>query len=137
MLQQVSGVASLTALALVLTIEDPERFDKSRDVGAYLGLVPRQDQSGQSAPKLHIHKAGDRVTRRLLVSAAHYILGPRCRQDSDLRRWGLAMIEKDESPKQARKRAVVAVARRLAVLLHRMWVTGECYEPLRNAREAA
>ena len=77
------------------------------------------------------------MTRRLLVTAAHYILGPLCRQDSDLRRWGLAMIERSETPKAARKRAVVAVARRLSVLLHRMWVTGEYYEPLRQADAAA
>jgi transposase len=137
LLQQVAGVGPLTALAFVLTIDDPARFEKSREVGAYLGLVPRLDQSGQRDPRLGIHKAGDAVTRRLLVTAAHYILGPLCRQDSDLRRWGLALIEGAEDERRGRKRAVVAVARKLAVVLHRMWVTGECFVPLGHGRVAA
>ena len=137
LLRQVAGIGALTALAFVLTIEDATRFAKSRDVGSYLGLVPRLDQSGQRNPQLGIHKAGDAVTRRLLVTAAHYILGSRCKQDSDLRRWGLALIERGEDPKRARKRAVVAVARKLAVLMHRMWVTGECFVPLGHKSQAA
>lgn len=126
-MQQVAGVGPLTALAFVLVIEDPERFRKSREVGPYLGLVPRQSQSGEQAPQLPITKAGDPLLRRLLVQSAHYILGP-FGPDSELRRWGLRLAGAGSS--RARRRAVVAVARKLAVLLHRLWVTGEVYQPL-------
>ena len=128
-LRQVQGVGSITALYYVLTIEDPSRFSKSRSVGAYLGLRPKQRDSGEQQPQLRITKAGDVLLRRLLVSAAHYILGP-FGPDTDLRRAGLRMAER--GGKAAKKRAIVAVARRLAVLLHRLWVTGEEYEPLRS-----
>jgi transposase len=133
-LRQVSGVGPLTALGFVLTLEDPHRFRKSRAVGAYLGLRPRQRQSGNRDPELRITKAGDRDLRSLLVQAAHYIVGP-FGEDSDLRRWGLALASRGS--KNAKKRAIVAVARKLAVLLHRLWVTGEEYEPLRNSRKSA
>jgi len=113
----------------VLTIEDPSRFAKSRSVGAYVGLRPRQRDSGEQQPQLRITKAGDALLRRLLVSAAHYILGP-FGSDTDLRRAGLRMAER--GGKAAKKRAIVAVARRLAVLLHRLWVTGAAYEPLQG-----
>ena len=125
-LQNVSGVGPLTALAFVLTLEDPKRFRKSREVGPALGLVPRQDQSGEHDPQLHITKTGNGYLRRLLVHSAHYILGP-FSQDSDLRRWGLKIAER--GGKNAKKRAVVGLARKLAVLLHRLWITGEVYEP--------
>ena len=135
LLRQIAGVGPITALCFVLTIEDPSRFAKSRSVGAYLGLRPKQRDSGEQQPQLRITKAGDRLLRRLLVSAAHYILGP-FGPDTDLRRSGLRMAER--GGKAAKKRAIVAVARRLAVLLHRLWVTGETYEPLRSeAAEAA
>lgn len=128
---QVSGVGTLTALVFVLTIEDPARFEKSRGVGAYVGLVPGQDQSGGRDPQKRITKEGDEMLRRLLVGSAHYILGPfGC--DSDLRRHGEKLMT--QGGKRAKKRAAVAVARKLSVLLHRLWVTGEVYEPLRNAR---
>ena len=130
LLRQVTGVGPLTALAFVLKIEDPRRFPKSRTVGAYLGLVPKRDQSGDQDRQLRITKAGDGLVRRLLVGSAHYILGWRG-PDTDLRRWGLALAER--GGKNAKKRAVVAVARKLAVLLHRLWVTGEVYRPLRDA----
>jgi transposase len=134
-LRQVPGVGPITALYYVLTIEDPSRFAKSRSVGAYVGLRPRQRDSGEQQPQLRITKAGDRLLRRLLVSAAHYILGP-FGPDTDLRRSGLRMAARGGSA--AKKRAIVAVARRLAVLLHRLWVTGEAYEPLRiDAAQAA
>ncbi len=110
-------------------MEDPERFKNSRAVGPYLGLRPRQSQSGEQNPELRITKAGDMDLRRLLVGSAHYILGP-FGPDPDLRRWGLALAARGK--KNAKKRAVVAVARKLAVLLHRLWVTAEVYEPLRN-----
>jgi transposase len=127
LLRQVQGVGPLTALAFLLVIEDPERFRKSREVGPYLGLVPRQSQSGEREPQLSITKAGDPLLRRLLVQSAHYILGP-FGPDTELRRWGLRLAGSGSS--RGKKRAVVAVARKLAVLLHRLWVTGEVYEPL-------
>jgi transposase len=130
LLNQVGGVGPITALRYVLTIEDPRRIERSRNVGAYLGLRPRQRQSGQRDPELRITKAGDRELRRLLVQCAQYILGP-FGQDSDLRRWGLKLA--DRGAATAKKKAVIAVARKLAVLLHRLWLTGEVYEPLRNA----
>lgn len=135
-LRQVPGVGALTALSYVLTLEDPARFPKSRAVGSYLGLRPKQRDSGERAPALRITKAGDAFLRRLLVGSAHYILGP-FGPDTDLRRWGLTLAAR--GGKNAKKRAVVAVARKLAVLLHRLWVTGDVYEPLRLAarRQAA
>ncbi len=129
LLRQVSGVGSVTALSFVLRVEDPGRFRRSRSLGAYLGLQPRRRQSGDQDPELRITKAGDEDLRRLLVNAAHYILGP-FGPDTSLRRWGLALAARGR--KNAKKRALVAVARKLAVLLHRLWVTGEVYEPLRT-----
>ena len=105
---------------------------RSRDVGCFLGLRPGRRNSGRSEPQLHISKEGDRYLRTLLVQGAHYILGP-FGEDSDLRRWGLKLAER--GGKNAKKRAVVAVARKLAVLLHKLWVSGEVYEPLRNNRK--
>jgi transposase len=130
LLQQVAGVGPLIALTFILTIDDPDRFPTSRAVGAYLGLVPRQRASGQRQPQLRITKAGDHLLRRLLIGAAHYVLGP-FGPDTDLRRWGLRYAP--PGSRNAKKRAITAVARRLAVLLHRLWVTGEVYEPLRQA----
>jgi transposase len=125
-LQQPAGVGPLTALAFVLLIEDPKRFRKSRDVGPYFGLVPRLDESGASSPQLRISKAGDEFGRRLLVSAAQYILGP-FGPECDLRRHGLAIAQR--GGKNAKKRAVIAVARKLAVLLHQLWVSEAPYDP--------
>ncbi len=131
LLRQVPGVGTLTALAFVLTVEDPARFEGSRAVGAYLGLVPGRDQSGDSDPQRRISKRGDRMLRRLLVGSAQYLLGP-FGEDSDLRRHGEKLAAR--GGKSAKKRgAVVAVARKLSVLLHHLWVTGEAYDPLRNA----
>jgi transposase len=129
-LQQVRGVGPITSLTYILTLEKPERFEKSRDVGSYLGLVPRQDESGETSKQLRITKTGDRMLRQLLVSCGQYILGP-FGEDCDLQRFGLKLAER--GGKNAKKRAVVAVARKLAVLLHRLWLTGEKYEPLHNA----
>jgi transposase len=131
-LRQVKGVGAVTALAFRLVLDDPARFPKSRSVGAYLGLTRRHDDSGDSEPELRITKAGDKLLRRLLIQAGHYILGP-FGPDTDLRRWGLAYIRRGGGTKKAKKKAAVAVARRLAVLLHSLWVTGEVYEPLRIA----
>lgn len=123
---QVNGVGVLTALVYILTIEDKDRFENSRMAGAFLGLRPRKAQSGRDDPQLKITKAGDPFLRRLLVNSANYILGP-FGKDSDLRRWGKELAKR--GGKNAKKRAKVAVARKLAVLLHRLWVTGEIYEP--------
>jgi transposase len=131
LLKQVSGVGTLIALTFVLTVEDRNRFQKSRDVGCYVGLRPKQSDSGQSQPQLRITKEGDLYLRKLLVQGAHCILkrrGP----DTDLKRWGLKLAER--GGKNAKKRAVVAVARKLAVLLHKLWVCGEVYEPLHNSQ---
>jgi transposase len=130
-LKQVKGVGTLIALTYILTLEDPQRFRKSRDVGCYVGLQPGRRNSGQSEPQLHISKEGDPYLRTLLVQGAHHILGP-FGADSDLRRWGLKLAER--GGKNGKKRAVIATARKLAVLLHRLWVSGEAYEPLRNSR---
>ena len=130
LLRQVEGIGTLTALTFVLTVEDPHRFEKSRSVGAYLGLVPATDRSGDSDPQKRISKEGDQMLRKLLVGSAHYILGP-FGSDSDLRRHGQKIASR--GAKNAKKRAAVAVARKLSVLLHSLWMSGEIYEPLRNA----
>jgi transposase len=130
LMRQIPGVGVITSMAFTLTIEDPHRFGKSRDVAAYLGLLPRQGDSGDSKPQLSITKAGDHMVRRVLVGCSQYILG-HFGPDSDLRRWGLSLMVR--GGKNAKKRAVVAVARKLAVLMHKLWVTGEVYEPLRKA----
>jgi transposase len=127
--QQPSGVGALTALAFVLVLEDPDRFRTSRAVGAYLGLRPRQRQSGDCRQQLGITKCGDIMLRRLLVGSAQYILGP-FGPDCDLRRWGLGLAARGGA--NAKKRAAVAVARKLAVLMHRLWISAQVYEPLRN-----
>jgi transposase len=129
--KQISGVGTLIALTFVLTIEDRQRFQKSRDVGSYVGLRPKRSESGQSQPQLRITKEGDVYLRKLLVQGAHYILGHRG-PDTDLRRWGLRLAAR--GGKNAKKRAVVAVARKLAVLMHALWATGEVYEPLRHSQ---
>jgi transposase len=131
-LRQIAGVGTLTSLAYVLTLEDPRRFADSRRVGAYLGLVPGTRQSGDSDPQMHISKEGDPFLRQLLVQAAHYILGP-FGPDCDLRRHGLKLAAR--GGKAAKKRAAVAVARKLAVVLHRLWLTQQRYEPLRPERQ--
>jgi transposase len=130
LLRQVEGIGPLTALSFVLTLEDPYRFERSRSVGAYLGLVPARDQSGDRDPQKRISKEGDEMLRKLLVGSAHYILGP-FGSDSDLRRHGEKIASR--GGKNAKKRAAVAVARKLSVLLHHLWVSGEVYDPLYNA----
>jgi len=126
-LTQVTGVGPITALTFVLTVDDPTRFAKSRTVGAYLGLTPRQDQSGDANPQLGITHAGDPYLRTLLVSCAHLVLRANA-PDTNLKRWGLKLAERGGA--NAKKRAVVAVARKLAVLLHRLWVTQAEYIPV-------
>jgi transposase len=125
-LTKVYGVGDLTALTFVLTLGNKERFARSRDVGPYLGLRPKRSQSGDHDPQLGITKAGNIYLRNLLVECANHVLGPRAR-DSALRQWGLGLGARGGA--HARRRAVVAVARKLAVLLHRIWVTQEAYVP--------
>ena len=138
LLRQVKGVGPLTSLAFVLVLEDTDRFERARSVGSYLGLCPALDESGEQSPQLRISKEGDAMLRRLLVGSAQYILGPHG-QDSDLRRWGMKLAAR--GGQNAKKRAVVAVARKLAVLLYVLWSRGEVYEPLQasggNQAEAA
>lgn len=131
LLTQVGGVGTLIALTFVLTVEDKDRFEHSRDVGCYVGLRPKRGDSGESQPQLRITKEGDMYLRSMLVQGAHHILSERS-EDSDLKRWGLRLAER--GGKNAKKRAIVAVARKLGILLHVLWVTGEVYEPLRNSK---
>ena len=133
LLQRIAGVGPIVSLCFVLTLEDPRRFEGGRDVGAFVGLVPRKKSSGKSDPQLHITKAGDRELRRLLVLAANYILG-RFGPDCDLRRFGMRIIGSG-TDKTAKKRARVAVARKLAVLMHHLWRTGEVYDPFYMAKK--
>ena len=128
-MQQVDGVGWVTALTYLVVVQSPERFPNSRVVASYLGLCPKQQQSGDSDPQLRITKAGDRYLRTLLVGSAHYILGP-FGPDCDLRRWGMQLMAR--GGKNAKKRAAVAVARKLSVVLLRLWRTGDVYERLRN-----
>jgi transposase len=128
-MRTVPGVGALTSLAYVLTVADPDRFERSREVGPYLGLVPRQDQSGSIDKQLHITKAGDGYLRRLLVGSAQYILGP-FGPPCGLRSFGLRLAAR--GGKNAKRRAVVAVARKLAVLLHALWVNQTTYDPARG-----
>jgi transposase len=128
-LAEIDGVGPITGLAYALTIEDPAKFKKSRLVGAFIGLVPAKDQSGESDPQKHISKTGNPFLRRLLVQCAHRVLGtfgPEC----DLRRWGMSLCARGGPA--AKKRAIVAVARKLAVVMHRVWVTGQPYDPTYN-----
>jgi transposase len=130
LLKQIKGVGTLIALTFLLTLEDAHRFRKSRDVGGYLGLQPGRRNSGQSEPQMHISKQGDPYLRTLLVQGAQHILGP-FGPDCDLRRWGLKLAER--GGRNSKKRAIVATARKLAVLLHHLWVSGEVHEPLHNS----
>ncbi len=129
-LQEINGVGPLTALAFVLSLENRERFSKSRKVGAYLGLVPKQHDSSSRTPQLRISKYGNSYLRRLLVGSAHYILGP-FGEDCDLRRFGERLGQRGAA--RGKKQATVAVARKLAVLMHHLWASGERYDPLYSA----
>lgn len=133
LLRQVAGVGPVTSLGYVLVVEDPARFRDGRRVAAYVGLTPGRAQSGTSDPQQRITKRGDALLRRLLVGSAQYILGP-FGPDSDLRRWGLALAAR--GGQNAKKRAVVAVARKLAALLYFLWTTGATYEPLHRTANA-
>jgi transposase len=141
LLKQVYGVGPVIALSFLLTVEDPHRFRHSRDIGPFLGLRPKQRESGQSKPELGISKEGDKMMRLLLVQGAHTVLRKGA-PDSDLRRWALGVIaqqakerKRNTRRRSCKKKVVVAVARKLAVLLHHLWVNGEVYDPLYNARQ--
>jgi Transposase IS116/IS110/IS902 family len=125
-LLKVHGVGHLTALTFVLTLGSKERFGRSRDVGCYLGLRPRRSQSGDHDPQLGITHAGNAYLRSLLIECSNHILRPHGR-DSALRQWGLHLAAR--GGKQAKSKAVVAVARKLAVLLHHLWSTQQPYMP--------
>jgi len=135
---EIWGVGQLTALAFMLAIDDKERFEKSREVGPYLGIVPGQDQSGQTDHPQRITKEGDRLVRWLLVQCAHCILRKDA-PDCDLKRWGLKKLDDQvkAGKKPNKKKVLVAVARKLAVLMHRLWTNGEVYDPLYNAKQQA
>ncbi len=131
-LKQVAGVGPLTSVAYVLMVEDPQKLKRSRDAGAYFGLKPKRDQSGALDKQLRISKVGSEMVRRLLVNASQYIMG-RFGPDSDLKRFGLKLASR--GGKSAKKRAVIAVARKLAVLLHALWRSDRKYQPLRGNGE--
>jgi len=129
LLRKIRGVGPITALCFVLTIGDAKRFERSRDIGSFLGLVPKRDQSGKLDKELRISKAGDKYLRRLLVGSAQYILGP-FGEDCDLRHQGLKLAER--GGRGAKKKAVVATARKLAVLMMTLWREQSEYHPLRK-----
>jgi transposase len=133
-MSQINGVGELTALAFALTLENPSRFKKSRFAPAFLGLTPAKEQSGSIDPQKHITKAGNPLVRKYLVQCAQHMLG-HTGHDSDLRRWGLQLAAR--GGKNGKKRAVVAVARKLAVLMHRLWISGEHYQPLGYSTKSA
>jgi transposase len=129
-LRQIPGVGPVTSLAFVLAVEDPSRIGATRDIGAYFGIVPRRDQSGNSDKSLGISKTGNAYVRTLLVQCAQHILGPHG-PESDLRHFGLRLAER--GGRAAKRKAIVAVARKLAVLMLSLWKSGEDYRPLRGA----
>jgi transposase len=133
LLRQIFGVGPQIALAFVVAIDDPKRFRRSRDVGPYLGLTPRKDQSGDSDPQLPISKHGDGSLRSLLVTAATHILRKNA-PDSDLRRHGERIAGRGTTKERGKAR--IAVARKLAVVMHRLLLTGEAYQPLREAAQS-
>lgn len=123
----IPGVGSLTALTFVLLLDnDPGRFSKSRDLGCYFGLQPKQQDSGKFVSQLGITKAGDQLMRRLAVQCSHFMLG-RFGRDSALRRWGLSLCLRGGG--NAKKRAVIAVARKLLILMHRLWKSQTTFVP--------
>lgn len=134
LLRTVPGVGPIVAAAYVLTLERPDAAASNRSAGAFLGLRPGQSQSGASDPQRRITKTGDSCLRSLLVQSAQYVLG-RFGPDSELRRWGLKLAA--TGGKRGKKRAVVAVARKLAVILHSLWRNGERFQPFPQSATAA
>ncbi len=134
-MMKIRSVGPVTALTFVLTISDPKRFDSSRTVGVALGMTPSKYQSGQNDPQLGISKAGDAYLRGLLVQCSQLILAKNG-GDSDIRRWGLKLAGNGTDGHQ-KKRAVIAVARKLAVLMHTLWTSGAAYDPFYHSRREA
>ena len=130
---EITGVGSLTALTFVLTVGDPDRFAKARDIGPYLGLVPKRDQSGSLDKDLRISCAGDAYLRQLLVGSAQYILGP-FGKECYLRERGLGLVER--GGRRAKKKAVIATARKLAVMMLAILKSSESYDPERHCKAA-
>jgi transposase len=133
-LLSVRGVGPLTALTFVLELDgDVGRLSNSRAAGAVVGLRPSRKESGESKPELGITKTGNRMLRRYLVQCAHYVLG-RHGLDCALKRWGRKLAG---TSKRGKKRAAVAVARKLAVLLHTLWRKDEDFDPAIGLAQAA
>ena len=136
-LRSIRGVGPVTALAFVLNLDnDPQRLRRSRDAGPRMGLRPKRRDSGERSPQLSITKSGDRMLRKLLVQCSQYILGHHG-EDSELQRWGLGLAERGGP--SAKRKAIVAVARKLAVLMHVLWRQDVDFEPFyrTNSRAAA
>jgi transposase len=125
-LQGIPGVGPLVGLAFVGWVDRPERFRRSRDVGACLGLRPRVRDSGERERRGAITREGDSEMRRLLVQAAHAAL--HAKRDSALKRWAERLVRR-----LGKSKAVVALARKIAVLLHHLWVSGEDYQAFPKA----
>ena len=121
----VPGVGPIAALTFKAAIDDPARFKSSRTVGAHFGLTPRRYQSGEHDNPGRISRAGDRDVRATLYAAANSLL-MRTMAGSQIKSWGMRLMRT-----KGRRRAVVAVARKLAVLLHRMWTDGTEFRPER------
>jgi len=131
LLMSVPGIGVLSALAYVSTVEDPERFARSRSVGAHLGLTPRQYQSGEVDRSGRISKCGDNLARTLLYEAAGVVLS-RVKRDSGLKIWAQAIAKRSGSGK-----AKVALARKLSVILHSIWRSGQPFRWSEQAGAAA
>lgn len=125
-LQKIPSIGPITSMVFVLSIEDPHRFKDPRDIGAYLGLVPRRDQSGGTDKQLPISKAGNKYLRSLLTQCAQYLLG-RFGPDCAIRQYGLNLAAR--GGKAAKKKAITAVARKLAVMMIALWQKGGDYQP--------
>ena len=122
---QPNGAGELTSLAYVLMVVDPRRFGNGNRVARFFGITPKRDQSGEVDKQLGITKEGSGLMRRLLVQAANHIMGRG--PDCDLRRFGERIAAR--GGKIAKRKAKVAVARKLAKLMYKLWLTGETYDP--------
>ncbi len=123
-LMTIPGVGVITALTFIAAVDDPHRFKSSRDVGSYFGLTPRTFQSGGASRSGGISHRGDTTVRRTLYMAARSLL-INSHSGCSMKRWGRRLMEK----KKARGVGYIAVARKLAVLMHHLWITGEDFDP--------
>jgi transposase len=131
LLQTIDGVGPITALAFKAEMDNPERFKDSKDAGAYVGLTPTQYSSGETQRQGGISKRGSKRTRCLLVEAATSLL-MRSKNWSKLKGWGMKLMKK-----KGNKKAIIAVARKLAVIMHRMLITKEPFKRTDKVKEAA